>query len=76
MISDIATNRHQSVQDVVRFLEPNPNLRAPQFDIADSVETLAVEILRTIRKDSPELTVGLRKLLEAKDCFVRASLIP
>ncbi|MFD0405606.1 hypothetical protein [Kitasatospora sp. NPDC127116] len=24
--------------------------------------------------DSPELTAGLRKLLEAKDCFVRAVL--
>lgn len=24
--------------------------------------------------DSPELTVGLRKLLESKDCFVRAAL--
>lgn len=24
--------------------------------------------------DGPELTVGLRKLLEAKDCFVRAML--
>jgi hypothetical protein len=24
--------------------------------------------------DGPELTVGLRKLLEAKDCFVRAAL--
>jgi hypothetical protein len=24
--------------------------------------------------DSPELTTGLRKLLEAKDCFVRAGL--
>lgn len=24
--------------------------------------------------DSPEKTVGLRKLLEAKDCMVRASL--
>ena len=24
--------------------------------------------------DGPELTTGLRKLLEAKDCFVRASL--
>lgn len=26
--------------------------------------------------DGPELTVGLRKLLEAKDCFVRAALSP
>lgn len=24
--------------------------------------------------DGPELTAGLRKLLEAKDCFVRASV--
>lgn len=24
--------------------------------------------------DGPELTAGLRKLLEAKDCFVRASI--
>ncbi len=24
---------------------------------------------------SPEVTVGLRKLLEAKDCFVRAALV-
>lgn len=24
--------------------------------------------------DGPELTAGLRKLLEAKDCFVRANL--
>lgn len=24
--------------------------------------------------EGPEVTVGLRKLLEAKDCFVRASL--
>ena len=24
--------------------------------------------------DSPELTAGLRKLLESKDCFVRAAL--
>jgi hypothetical protein len=24
--------------------------------------------------DGPELTVGLRKLLEAKDCLVRAAL--
>jgi len=26
--------------------------------------------------DSPEKEAGLRKLLEAKDCFVRASLPP
>jgi hypothetical protein len=28
----------------------------------------------TALPDGPELTAGLRKLLEAKDCFVRAAL--
>ena len=27
-----------------------------------------------VKLDGPELTAGLRKLLEAKDCFVRAAL--
>ncbi len=34
---------------------------------------LAEEMIRLL-PDGPELTAGLRKLLEAKDCFVRASL--
>lgn len=34
---------------------------------------LAIAMLLTI-PDGPELTVGLRKLLEAKDAFVRASI--
>lgn len=38
-----------------------------------SVCETAVNMLLSI-PDSPELTVGLRKLLEAKDCFVRASI--
>ena len=34
---------------------------------------LAVEMVERL-PDGPELTAGLRKLLEAKDCFVRAAL--
>jgi hypothetical protein len=34
---------------------------------------LALEMTATL-PDGPELTAGLRKLLEAKDCFVRAAL--
>ena len=30
--------------------------------------------LETIIPDGPEKSAGMRKLLEAKDCFVRASL--
>jgi hypothetical protein len=36
---------------------------------------LAEEMIRVL-PDGPELTAGLRKLLEAKDCFVRAALPP
>ena len=32
------------------------------------------EHMVTSLPDGPELTAGLRKLLEAKDCFVRAAL--
>ena len=34
---------------------------------------LAVWMVESL-PDGPELTAGLRKLLEAKDCFVRAAL--
>lgn len=34
---------------------------------------LACQMVRTL-PDGPELSAGLRKLLEAKDCFVRAAL--
>lgn len=33
-----------------------------------------VAIVMARELDGPELTAGLRKLLEAKDCFVRAAL--
>jgi hypothetical protein len=38
----------------------------PFYEMA---ETMVLEL-----DDSPELTAGLRKLLEAKDCFVRARI--
>jgi hypothetical protein len=34
---------------------------------------LALELVANL-PENPEVTVGLRKLLEAKDCFVRAAL--
>lgn len=33
-----------------------------------------VEQMLAVLPDGPELTAGLRKLLEAKDCFVRTAL--
>jgi hypothetical protein len=42
-------------------------------DIVIPVRLLAEEMAHVI-EEGPELTAGLRKLLEAKDCFVRAAI--
>lgn len=49
------------------------HLPTPLQDISRPFHDLAHEMVR-ILPDGPELTVGLRKLLEAKDCCVRAKL--
>lgn len=46
---------------------------SPQWTTSATVANLAVRMMATI-KDGPELTAGLRKLLEARDCFVRATI--
>jgi hypothetical protein len=57
----------------MRMLEPNPNLPERQHLIAADVQYLARLVFDRV-PDGPELTAGLRKLLEAKDCFVRAAI--
>jgi hypothetical protein len=67
------SNRHPATQQLARF-----------FDFAHLPEDLKrvsapccllAERMISELPDGPELTTGLRKLLEAKDCFVRAALI-
>lgn len=41
--------------------------------VTKPIEELA-ELMETTLPDGPEKSAGMRKLLEAKDCFVRASL--
>lgn len=45
----------------------------PLRDTSAHVANLALELDRQL-PDSAEKSAGLRKLLEAKDCFVRAAL--
>lgn len=59
---------------VTKYLEPNPNLPDQQREIAEVIKECADDMLALIPDDSMELTTGFRKLLEAKDCFIRASL--
>lgn len=66
-------DRHQSVKDIYRFFayEHLPE----KLQAVSKIFCLAAnDLLSAIPSDSSELTAGLRKLLEAKDCAVRASL--
>lgn len=65
--------RHPGTVHVLNHLVPNPRLPAELRNIAELVAELADDVLTEV-PDGPELTAGLRKLLEAKDCFVRARL--
>jgi hypothetical protein len=66
------TERHPSVAQVIRFFEYN-HLPEPLFTVAHRCGELK-DYMLAVLEDDPELTVGLRKLLEAKDCFVRAAV--
>jgi hypothetical protein len=42
--------------------------------VSSPCHDLAFDMVTTL-PDGPELTAGLRKLIEAKDCFVRQALV-
>lgn len=74
-MSDIAeryADRHPGTKHLLRFFDYGhlpEHLAAVSAPCAD----LAVEMVEHL-PDGPELTAGLRKLLEAKDSFVRSAL--
>jgi hypothetical protein len=68
----IGDARHPSVAAITRYFEYD-HLPPPLQAVSKPCTMLALDML-TALPDGPELTTGLRKLLEAKDCFVRAAL--
>lgn len=66
------SDRHPATQEVMQWFDYR-HLKTPMREFSQQCHDLAVNMVRDL-PDSPELTVGLRKLLEAKDCFTRASL--
>ena len=66
------SNRHESTQHTAQFFAYD---RLPEHlrNVARHCHDLAEHMIRTL-PDGPELTIGLRKLLEAKDAFVRHAL--
>jgi hypothetical protein len=64
--------RHPATTGLLRYFEyahlPE-HLQAVSKPVGDLAQDMAAKL-----PDGPELTTGLRKLLEAKDCLVRAAL--
>lgn len=67
------SNRHPGTEHLLSLFDSAhlpPHLE-PISRICGSTAEAMVDVL----DDGPELTAGLRKLLEAKDCFVRQAVI-
>lgn len=66
------TGRHPSVQHVAQFFTTG-HLPANLAAISQECHDLAAKMVAAL-PDGPELVTGLRKLLEAKDAFVRTAV--
>ena len=64
--------RHPGITQLLRWFD-HQHLPDDLASISEPAGELA-ELMAEQLPDSPELTAGLRKLLEAKDCFVRARI--
>lgn len=68
----VQADRHPATTALLKFFEfahlPD-HLQAVSRPCGELAQEMAEQL-----PDGPELTAGLRKLLEAKDCFVRAAL--
>jgi len=67
------TDRNPATQHIIRYFAFGHLPAGPLRDRAQDCAAVA-HMMVALLPDSPELTAGLRKLLEAKDCFVRAAL--
>jgi hypothetical protein len=65
------TDRHPSTTHLLRYFEYD-HLEHPAAWFAAPFHGLAHEMVNHL-PDGPELTAGLRKLLEARDCVLRAA---
>jgi hypothetical protein len=64
---------HPSISNILHFFD-SAHLEEELQKWAQPFESLAHHLASAEELAGPELTVGLRKLLEAKDCFVRAAV--
>lgn len=65
--------RHPATLDLMRWFESG-HLPGDLQRVSDACGGLAAVMVGWL-PDGPELSAGLRKLLEAKDCFVRQAVL-
>lgn len=65
------TKHHPSVEQILRYFEYQ-DLPPDLQEVSKTFHDLAHALVQYL--DGPETTVGLRKLLEAKDYMVRAAV--
>ena len=70
--TDEFDGRHPGTLGLLRWFDFD-HLPAYLRAVSQPCGQLAAVMVRTL-PDGPELTAGLRKLLEAKDCFVRQAV--
>lgn len=72
LIAEAVKDRHHATQQIAQHFRcrhlPDHLARTSAY-----CGHLVLQMLHCL-PDGPELTTGLRKLLEAKDCFVRAAV--
>jgi hypothetical protein len=68
---DVNVSVHPATAAILRYFE-YAHLPAHLQEISSPFAMLAADMAHQL--DGPEVTAGLRKLLEAKDCMVRAAL--
>ena len=72
MNDTLLQGRHPSTVAIARWFDYD-HLPEHLQRVSAPCALLAEDMIRDL-PDGPELTTGLRKLLEAKDCFVRQAL--
>lgn len=73
MLKNKALTRHSSTRELCKYFVTD-HLKPEQKVIGQEFQVLVLTMLEALPSDTPELSAGLRKLLESKDCMVRASL--
>lgn len=70
----ITASRHPGIRDIGQWFSYEHLPAGKPRQASAYCAALACDMIEEL-PDGPELTAGLRKLLEAKDCFVRAAIL-